>query len=112
MFPEHKAPPPGIDGDIEMISAALEELRQLASGRMNAQDDAKIYDFSIRWGVLMAGRLKRLEHYNRAGDLSQDQVRRYRELRRELDEAAPQAERLGLARPNAAPTDQHHPRRG
>jgi hypothetical protein len=112
MIPEHKAPPPGIDRDIEMISAALEELRQLASGRKNAQDDAKIYDFSIRWGVLLSGRLERLEHYNRAGDLNQDQERRYRELRRELDEAAPQAERLDIARPNVAPADQYHPRQG
>ena len=110
MFPEHKAPPPGIDRDIEMISAALEGLRQLASDEYSAQDNAKIYDFSIRWGVLLAGRLERLEHYDHAGDLSQDQKRRYRELRRELDKAAPQADRLGIARPNVAPPDLHHPR--
>ncbi len=105
MFPEPKAGPPGIDRDIDMISAALEELRQLASDRKKAQDSAKIYDFSIRWGVLMSGRLERLEHYHRSGELTEHQERRYQELREELRDAAPQAERLGIARPNISAAD-------
>lgn len=59
----------------------------------------KAYDLSIRWGVLVSGRLKRLEHYHRAGELTQDQERRYRDLKRELRAALPEAERLGVARP-------------
>jgi hypothetical protein len=100
MFPEPHAGPPGIDRDIGLISAGVEELRQLASDRQKAQDSARIYDFSIRWGVLMSGRVQRLDHYHQAGELTQDQERRYGELREELRDAAPQAERLGLARPN------------
>jgi len=100
MFPEPHAGPPGIDRDIGLISAGVEELRQLASDRQKAQDSARIYDFSIRWGVLMSGRLQRLDHYHQAGELTQDQEHRYGELREELRDAAPQAERLGLARPN------------
>jgi hypothetical protein len=105
MFSEPDAGPPGIDRDLGMISAALEELRQLASDREKAQDSAKVYDFSIRWGVLMSGRLERLDHYHRAGELTKDQERRYRELRQELRVAAPQAERLGIARPTITPGD-------
>jgi hypothetical protein len=103
MFPEPNAGPPGIHRDIGMISAALEELRQLASDQQKAQDSAKIYDFSIRWGVLVSGRLERLEHYHRSGELTQDQERRYRELEQELRDAAPHAERLGIARPTIPP---------
>jgi hypothetical protein len=99
MFVESDAGPPGIDRDMDMISAGVEELRQLASDQQKAQDSARIYDFSIRWGVLMSGRLKRLEHYHRTGELTQKQEIRYGELREELREAAPRAERLGVARP-------------
>jgi hypothetical protein len=100
MFPEPHAGPPGIDRDISMISAGVEELHRLASDQQKAQDSAGIYDFSIRWGVLMSGRLQRLDHYHRAGELTQDQERRYGVLREELRDAAPQADRLGIARPN------------
>ena len=100
MSPEPDAGPPGIDRDMGMISAGVEELRQLASDQQQAQDNARIYDFSIRWGVLISGRLQRLDHYHRAGELTRDQERRYGELREELRDAAPQAERLGIARPN------------
>ena len=103
MFPEPHAGPPGIDRDIDMISAGVEELHKLASDQQKAQDSARIYDFSIRWGVLMSGRLQRLDHYHQAGELTQDQEHRYGELREELRDAAPQAERLGIARPDIWP---------
>ena len=105
MAPEPNAGPPGIDRDVAMISAALEELHGLASDEQKAQDSARIYDFSIRWGVMLSGRLQRLDHYYQAEELTQDQECRYRELRRELKEAAAQAERLGIVRPNVAPED-------
>jgi hypothetical protein len=103
MFPEPNAGPPGIDRDLGMISAALEELSHLASDEQEAQDSARIYDFSIRWGVLLSGRLKRLSHYHRTGELTENQEIRYQELREELREAAPRAERLGVARPTIPP---------
>jgi hypothetical protein len=53
----------------------------------------------------MSGRLERLEHYHRSGELTEHQERRYQELREELRDAAPQAERLGLARPNISAAD-------
>jgi len=92
--------PPGIDTDLNMILAETEALRKLASDPDKAEDGARVYDFSIRWGVLMSGRLKRLEYYYWAGDLTEDQERRYQELRHELEEAMPLIERLGVSHPN------------
>ena len=105
MFIESGAGPPGIDRDIDMISSALEELHDLGSDDHKAQDDAKIYDFSIRWGTLLSGRLQRLDHYHRAKELTRDQELRYRNLREQLGDAAPQAQRLGIAQPDIAPED-------
>lgn len=97
--------PSGIDGDVSLVGAEIEALRTLAADTEVARESARVYDFSIRWGVMLSGRLKRLEHYHRSGELTQAQERRYRELRRELEGVAPLAERLGLARPAAWPED-------
>ena len=105
MFHDPKAGPPGIDRDIGMVSAALEELHRLASDEQQARDGAKTYDFSIRWGTLLSGRLQRLDHYHRAKELTRDQELRYRNLREQLGDAAPQAQRLGIAQPDIAPED-------
>ena len=61
--------PPGIERDLEMLFTATEALRELASDPDKAQDGARIYDFNVRWGTLMSGRLIRLEHYYRGGSL-------------------------------------------
>ncbi len=94
------AGPPGIDADLSMVSAEVGALRELASDPKGAEDGARIYDFNVRWGTLMSGRLLRVEHYHRAGELTEEQERRYRELRRELGEAMPLIERLGITRPS------------
>lgn len=82
-----------------MVAAGIAALRELASDPTGSKDGARIYDFSIRWGVLMSGRLKRLEYYYRAGELTEEQERGYRRLRQALEEATPQMERLGVGRP-------------
>jgi hypothetical protein len=82
-----------------MVAAGIGALRELASDPAKAEDGASVYDFSIRWGTLISGRLMRLEYYYRAGDLTEHQERRYRELRREIRDATPQIERLGVGRP-------------
>ena len=91
--------PPGLDRDLGMLSAGLEALRELAADPKGANDGARVYDFGIRWGVLMSGRLERVEHYHRAGELTESQELRYRKLKRELREATPQIERLDIGRP-------------
>jgi hypothetical protein len=91
--------PPGIDEDMSAVAAGIRGLRDLALDPVGSEDGARVYDFSIRWGVLMSGRLKRLEYYYRTGDLTEYQEQRYRELRCELKEATPLAEGLGIGPP-------------
>ena len=91
--------PSGIERDLDMLFAATGALRELASDPEKAQDGSKIYDFNVRWGTLMAGRLIRLEHYHREGELTEKQEGRYSELRRKLKDAMPMIESLGVSRP-------------
>jgi hypothetical protein len=91
--------PSGIERDLDVLFTATGALRELASDPETAQDGSRIYDFNVRWGTLMSGRLIRLEHYHRAGELTEEQERRYRELRRELKDATPTIESLGISRP-------------
>ena len=97
--------PPGVDRDLELLAEVLAELRELAPDPVASEDGTRVYDFSIRWGTLLSGRLKRLEHYRRAGELAAGQRRRYRELRDELWEATPLAVGLGLGEPAVPPED-------
>ena len=90
---------PGIDRDLDMLFVETAMLQDIASNPEKAQDGSRVYDFSVRWGTLMSGRLKRLEHYYQAGELTEDQERRYRELKRELKGATHEIERLGVTRP-------------
>ena len=99
MADEPRNIPVAVDDDISRIAAEIDALRKLASDPEKAEDSARIYDFSIRWGVLLSGRLKRLEHYYRAAQLTEGQESRYRELRLEFKEAMTLIERLGLGRP-------------
>lgn len=109
---EHGTGLPGIDGDLEMVAAGVAELRELASDPDKAEDSARVYDFSIRWGVLMSGRLLRLEHYYREGRLTREHEQSYRKLRSELSEAGPLIERLGLTRPTVPLEDEEKPDKG
>ncbi len=99
MVEESRISRPGVDADLGMVGAGIEALRDLTVDSEKAQDEDRVYDFSIRWGVLLSGRLKRLEHYYREGGLTEDQRSRYLELRRELKDAMPLMERLGLGKP-------------
>lgn len=88
-----------MDADLRVIAAGIEALCELGSDPAKAEDRWRVYDFSIRWGVLISGRLKRVEHYYRLGELTGAQAARYRELRRELRRGMPLIERLDLGRP-------------
>ncbi|ABG05647.1 hypothetical protein Rxyl_2732 [Rubrobacter xylanophilus DSM 9941] len=91
--------PPGIARDIALVGAAARELRELAADPERSRSGEEVYDFSIRWGTLLMGRLQRVEHYHRRGELAPEDERAYRALKRELREALPLADRLGLGRP-------------
>lgn len=109
MTAKANAGPPGMDRDLGMLSDGLRALRDLAADPKGASDGARVYDFSIRWGVLISGQLERAEHYHRAGGLTEGQEQRYRELKRGLRDATPQIERLGIGRPAVPLEDQEAP---
>lgn len=88
--------------DLDLIFAAVDTLDELAADPDAAGDRARIYDFSIRWGVLLAGRLHRLEHYAKLGALSGGEKERYDVLVERLRGASAAADRLGLTRPTLA----------
>lgn len=91
--------PTGIEADLEMIFVELGTLGGLASDPEKSGDGWRVYDFSIRWGALMSGRLLRLEHYHQTGELAEGQERRYGDVKQQLQDAMPEIERLGLAPP-------------
>lgn len=89
----------GVDADLDLMFAALKALRELASDPNKARQRGRVYDFSIRWGTLLHGRLERLAYYDGRGELAPDEQERYQALRSELRHSLPLVERLGLARP-------------
>lgn len=89
----------GVATDIDLILAEIEALRQLSSDPDKGQDKGRVYDFSIRWGALLSGRLERLEHYHRRGELTPDEQQRYAGLKAQLREVLPLAEQLRVGRP-------------
>lgn len=88
----------GIDADLDLLFAQLKALRELAADPEKSHDSARIYDFSIRWGTLIHGRLERLAYYHSRAALAPDEQARYQALRSELCNALPLIERFGLAR--------------
>jgi hypothetical protein len=94
----------GADADFDLMFTQLKALRELASDPEAAQDSARVYDFSIRWGTMLHGRLERLAYYHGRGELAPDEQARYESLRCELREALPLLQRLGLARPKVGPS--------
>lgn len=87
------------DADLDLLLTTAAELEALAADCDRASDPGRVYDFSIRWGTYLSGRLRRLEYRDRAGALGTPEKARYEQLRRRLQEVAPAARRLGLAQP-------------
>ncbi|MBV9164259.1 MAG: hypothetical protein JO281_22540 [Pseudonocardiales bacterium] len=95
----------GVDADLDLMFAAVKALRELASDPNTAQDSARVYDFSIRWGTLLHGRLERLAYYHGRGEFAPDDQERYQALCSALRDSLPLVERLGLALPSVALDD-------
>lgn len=90
---------PGTDADLMLLHDQVRQLRELAGDPGRAGDAERVYDFSIRWGAFLHGRLPRLTEYDRRGALTPTQRNRFADLCAELRAVAPLAERLGLAVP-------------
>lgn len=93
--PQHRSV--DIDDDVDWLTEQITALRQLGGRADIGADD--IYDFSIRWGTAMAGRLRRLVHYSSRGELDQADERRFAALCDELRSLAALIDRFGLAQP-------------
>lgn len=97
--------PIGIDEDIELLAEQIAALKELA--RRDDVPDGQLYDFGIRWGAALAGRLRRLVHYSCLGVLDADGERRFQSLCDELRSVSDLIERFGLARPRFTDTPSH-----
>ena len=68
-----------VDDDIDWLTEQVEALREL--GRQEHVSDGEKYDFSIRWGTALAGRLPhRLVHYSSRRLLESADEERFRAL--------------------------------
>jgi hypothetical protein len=93
--------PAGVERDLDLMFALVAALRALASDPDAAGDSARRYDFSIRWGTMVYGRLHRLAYHDGRGELAPPDRARYAELRAALVAALPLVEQLGVAHPGA-----------
>ncbi|PWI06072.1 hypothetical protein DIZ27_35640 [Streptomyces sp. NWU339] len=84
---------------MDLLFTQVRHLRELAGDPEKAEDADRVYDFSIRWGAFLSGRLPRLVQYDRQGALGPAERNRFADLCAELRDVAPLAERLGLAAP-------------
>ena len=67
-----------VDDDIDWLTEQIEALKEL--GRQEQVSDGEKYDFSIRWGTALAGRLPRLVHYSSRGLLDEPTRTRFQAL--------------------------------
>ncbi|WP_068186091.1 hypothetical protein [Mycobacterium sp. UM_CSW] len=94
-----------IGNDVALITAQIRALKDLAK----QDDEAPIgegqrYDFSIRWGTVLTGRLRRLVHYSSLGRLDDAGERTLDALRNELRALSHLIDRFRLAQPNFTET--------
>ena len=94
--PEQQTPI-GIDDDFEWINEQIQALKQL--GQKEELAEGESYDFSIRWGTALAGRLRRLVYYSSQGMLSESDERRFQSLSTELQGLSELIDRFELAHP-------------
>jgi hypothetical protein len=86
-----------VDDDIEWLTEQVEALRQL--DRQEQVSDGEKYDFSIRWGTALAGRLPRLVHYSSRGLLEAADEHRFQALCDDLRGLSDLIARMGLVQP-------------
>ncbi len=94
---EENPAPITIDDDVEWLTEQIQALKQL--GQKDEVTDGEKYDFSIRWGTALAGRLPRLAHYSSRGLLDEADERRFQALCDELRGLSDLIDRIGLAQP-------------
>jgi hypothetical protein len=89
-----------IDGDVELITEQIKALKELGKQDDEAPiSEGRRYDFSIRWGTVLAGRLRRLVHYSSLGRLDDADEHRFHALCDELRTLSHLIDRFRLAHP-------------
>jgi|SRR5690625_1686552 len=91
-----------IDADLDIIAEQIAILRNLSA--QPQVSDATLYDFSIRWGTVLAGRVPRLIHYRDHRLLSATDSDRVHDVCAQLRALTARARRLGLAVPRLGST--------
>jgi hypothetical protein len=86
-----------IGDDVEWLTEQIQVLKRL--GQQDEVSDGEKYDFSIRWGTALAGRLPRLVHYSSRGLLDEADQRRFQTLCDELRGLSDLIDRIGLVQP-------------
>ncbi|MDT5349360.1 MAG: hypothetical protein QOH91_2647 [Mycobacterium sp.] len=86
-----------IDADVELLAEQIKALKEL--GSKGQVSEGERYDFSVRWGTLQVGRLRRLVHYSSLGMLSDADERRFHALCAELRSLSGLIDRFRLAQP-------------
>lgn len=86
-----------IDDDVELITEQINGLKELAA--QGQVSEGQRYDFSIRWGTILAGRLRRLTHYSSLGMLDDTDESRFADLCAELRTLSDLITRFRLASP-------------
>jgi hypothetical protein len=86
-----------IDADVELLAEQIKALKELGSKGQVSEHER--YDFSVRWGTLRVGRLRRLVHYSSLGMLSDADERRFHALCAELRSLSGLIDRFRLAQP-------------
>jgi hypothetical protein len=99
-----------IDDDVEWLTEQIEALKAL--GQQDEVSDGEKYDFSIRWGTALAGRLPRLVYYSSRGLLDEADERRFQQLCDELRGLSGLIDRIGLVQPDFTEPKPAKSRRG
>lgn len=90
-----------IDDDVALITQQINALKELEKKDDEGPiSEGQRYDFSIRWGTVLAGRLRRLVHYSSLGQLDDADERRFHALCDELGKLSHLIDRFRLARPS------------
>jgi hypothetical protein len=88
----------GIPRALDVLASMLQELQQGEKlwAEMDAVEEAA---WSLEWTQLMSGYLPRLDREHQSGQMSAEQSKRFRRLRKALRQALPTIERLELTPP-------------
>lgn len=89
---------PGTAADLAVMFGQVQALDDVVAEGY-AVDEGAVYDFNIRWGAAMSGRLPRLQYCFDGGRLPAESAARYVDLVRELRRATPLLEGLRSAHP-------------